>query len=176
MRPDRRPRRGWSLLELLVVITAVSILMGFTAKLATQLIQYGKSERAAVVAAANLERLGRDLRNDARAATGPAELSETSLVLTQAEGRSIEYLVRPADVLRTIRRSGKTQGFDTYKLPKGTLARFESGRDGGFPSVALFLRLDPATNPGSEAESVYRDYRIEAVPGRDARLVKGVIR
>jgi prepilin-type N-terminal cleavage/methylation domain-containing protein len=176
MRPCRRPRRGWSLLELLVVITVVSILMGFTAALAARMIQYGKGERAAVVAAANLERLGRDLRNDARAANAPAELSETSLVLTQAEGRSIEYLVRPADILRTIRRSGKTEGFDTYKLPTGTLARFESGRDGRFPSVALVLRLNPATNPSSAAESAYRDYRIEAVPGRDSRLARGVIR
>jgi prepilin-type N-terminal cleavage/methylation domain-containing protein len=176
MRPDRRPRSGWTLLELMVVITAVSILMGFTAALAAQLLRYGKVERAAVVAAANLERLGRDIRNDARVATGPAELSETSLVLTQAEGRSIEYLVRPADILRTIRRSGKTMGFDTYKLPTGTLARFESGRDGGFPSVALVLRLNPATNPSSATESAYRDYRIEAFPGRDARLARGVIR
>jgi type II secretory pathway pseudopilin PulG len=176
MRPDRRLRRGWSLLELLVVITTVAILMGFTAKLAAQLIQYGKGQRAAVVAAGNLERLGRDLRNDARAANVPAELSETTLVLTQAEGRSIEYQVRPADVLRTIRRSGKTEGFDTYKLPNGTRARFESGRDGAFPSVALGLRLNPATNPSGAAEAAYRDYRIEAVPGRDHRLARGVIR
>jgi type II secretory pathway pseudopilin PulG len=176
MRPDRCRRRGWSLLELMVVITTVTTLLGFSAALVAQLMRFGKGERALVVAAANLERLGRDLRNDARAATRPSELSETRLVLTLAEGRSIEYLVRPADVLRTILRAGKTEAFDTYKLPTGTLARFEAGRDGTTPTIALSLRLDPDANPSKAGEPAYRDYRIEAVPGRDARLAKGVIR
>jgi type II secretory pathway pseudopilin PulG len=175
MRPKRQHRRGWTLLELMVVITTVSALLGFTAALVASMMRFGKTERAAVVSAASLERLGRDLRFDARSTTGPGELSETRLVLKMAEGRSIEYLVRPADVLRTILRAGKTEAFDTYKLPSGTIARFEAGRDGTNPTIALCLRTDPAANPNKSVEPAYRDYRIEAVPGREARLCKGVI-
>jgi type II secretory pathway pseudopilin PulG len=175
MRPRRQLRSGWTLLELLVVITTVSVLLGFTAALVASMMRFGRTERAAVVSAASLERLGRDLRFDARSATGAGELSDTRLVLKMAEGRSVEYLIRPSDVLRTNLRAGKTEAFDTYKLPSGTIAKFEAGRDGTNPTIAFCLRTDPAANPNKPVEPAYRDYRIEAVPGRESRLLKGVI-
>jgi type II secretory pathway pseudopilin PulG len=176
MRLQRPRRRGWSLIELLIVITCVTTMLGFTAALLARLMRVDRAERARVVASAAIERLGRELRNDARAAIGPAELSDTRLVLAVPEGGSVEYAIRPEGVLRSFRRGGKTLGFDTFKRPSGTLARFEAGRAGSSQTVVLAFSVDPAATPTKAGDPAYSDYRIEAVPGRDARLMQGVVR
>jgi prepilin-type N-terminal cleavage/methylation domain-containing protein len=169
-----RRLRGFTLIEMIVVISTLATLLGITTAILFQMFRVDQSERARVVAASNLERLARAFRIDAHASTGPADRTDARLVLPMADGRSIEYLVRELDVLRTVRRAGKTEGFEIYRRPPATLARFESTRDGPRPFVAIVFTLDPAAKPKRPGDPAYRDYRIEAAPGRDARLARGV--
>ena len=172
MRSARRRRRGWTLIELIVAVSALAVLMTIMATLMIRLMKLDRAERSRVVVSAALERLARDLRGDARAATAAAEVGGSRLVLPMADGRSVEYAVRGGrdrDVLRTVRRGGKDEHYETYRRPPGTTARFESGRDGTTPLVALAVAPDPGADPSRPADPVYRDYRIEAAVGRDAR-------
>ena len=173
MIPMRTRRGGWSLLELLVVMTATTAMLAITAGLVLQMLRIGQAERAAVVAVANLERLGRDLRGDARAATGPADVGPSRLVLALPGGRSAEYTLDAREALRTVRRGGKVEHREQYRWPRGAVGRFEATRDGATPVVALVLGVDPAASRASPADPPYRGLRIEAVPGRDARLGGG---
>jgi hypothetical protein len=169
--PTRR-RRGWSLLELLVVISAATLLLTIAAGLVFQMLKVGGAERSRVVAANNMERLGRDLRADAHAASKVVDLSGGRLLLSLPEGRVVEYSVRGREILRTVRHGEKVHHREEYGLPSGAGPRFESLRDGTRPLIAIVLGADPA-RPGSRVEPGYRDYRIEAVLGRDAALAAG---
>jgi type II secretory pathway pseudopilin PulG len=173
MIPTRARRGGWSLLELLVVMTATATMLTVTAALVLQMLKVGQSERAAVVAAASLERLGRDLRGDARSATGPADVGPSRLLLLLPGGRSVEYTLGPREALRTVRLGGKVEHHEPYRWPRGVVGRFESARDGASPFVALVLGPDASSSPPRSADLPYRGLRIEAVPGRDARLGGG---
>lgn len=173
MRPTRRARRGWTLIENLVAVSALAVLMTIMATLMIRVIKLDGAERSRVVESAALERLARDLRADARAATGRPEVAVGRLIMATADGGSVEYVVREGrdrGVLRTVRRGGKDERHESYRRPPGTTARFESGRDGPTPLVALAIDPDPAADPARPADPVYRGYRIEAAVGCDARL------
>jgi type II secretory pathway pseudopilin PulG len=161
----RRRRGGWALLELLVVITCATAMLALAVGLIFQMLKIDGAERSRVVASSNLERLARDLRADGHSASQTAEFAPGRLVLTQADGRSVEYAVRPRDILRTSRRGEKVDHREEYRLPEATVARFDSPSEGTRPMVAVVLSLD-ATRPGKTVDPGYRDYRIEAVLGR----------
>jgi type II secretory pathway pseudopilin PulG len=173
MKPTRPRRRGWSLLELLVVITAVSAMLTLAAMLIFQTLKVGQDERSSTVAAAALERLGADLRNDARAASGPLEIAPARLVVPAPEGRFVEYALDRRVALRTVRRGEKVERREQYRWPRGTSGRFEPMRDGPAEGVALTLVPDGAAGPTKSPDAPYRGFRIEALAGRDARLGRG---
>ncbi len=160
-------------MELMVVISAVSVLMTIAAGLVFQMLKIGQGERAGVVAASSLDRLARDLRDDARASAGPADLGPARLALALPEGMSVEYELGARQALRTVRKGGKVEHREQYRWPRGTIGRFESSRDDARPVIALVLAPDPAAGPAKSADPPYRAFRIEAVPGRDARLGGG---
>ena len=174
MIPTRRSRGGWSLIEMVVAISALAVLLMAAGGLVFQMLKVDKAERSRAASGLALDRLARDLRADARASAGPVEVAGARLVLPLDGGRSVEYAVRGGrdrDVVRTVRLGDKAEHHEVYRRPPGTVARFESGRDGPRAVVALVVTTDPAADPGKPADAAYRDFRIEAVPGRDARLV-----
>ncbi len=75
MIPTRGHRGGWALLELLVVITCATAMLALAVGLIFQMLKVDGAERSRVVAAANLERLARDLRSDAHDSSRLAELA-----------------------------------------------------------------------------------------------------
>lgn len=158
-------QRGFSLIEMVVFVTSVTTLLMLVAMLIQRMLRLDRDERARLVVASAVERLGRDLRSDAHAAVGPVERSDAKLVVPLPGGRAVEYLVREADILRTVREAGKATHFEPYARPTGTRARFESTSDG--PRSLVVLRFDlTEARPG---DPVFRGYRIEAATGRSAR-------
>ena len=158
---------------MVVAVSALSVLLMAAGGLVFQMLKVDKAERSRAGAGSALDRLGRDLRDDARASAGPAEVADARLVLPLGGGRSAEYTVRGGrdhDVVRTVRLGDKAEHHEVYRRPLGTVLRFESGRDGPRSVVALVVTTDPSADPAKPADAAYRDFRIEAVPGRDARL------
>jgi prepilin-type N-terminal cleavage/methylation domain-containing protein len=171
--PTGYRRRGWSLIELLAVLAVATALLTIAAGLVFQMLKVGGAERSRVVATANMERLGHDLRADAHSATKLDDLGAWRLLLSLPGGRSIEYTVRNREILRTVRRGEKVDHREEYGLPSATRVRFESMRDETRSLVAAVLSFDAAARPDRAADPGYRDYRIEAVLGRDAQLASG---
>lgn len=158
---------------MVVAVSALSVLLMAAGGLVFQMLKIDKAERSRAALGSALDRLARDLRADARASAGPAEVADARLVLTMGDGRSVEYAVRGGrdrDVVRTLRLGDKVEHHEVYRRPPGTIARFESGRDGPSAVVALVISTDPSAEAGKPPDAAYRDFRIEAVPGRDARL------
>ena len=168
----RPVRRAYSLIELLTVIACLAIVMTITAGLMIQMLRLDRGGRDRAVAASNLERLATALRADAHAATAPVETKADRLVLPVSGGRTIEYLVRGVNVVRTIREGEKVRGFEAYPRPKGTTARFGES----ITSDATMVSLHVETPPGRNVDPLYHGYRIDAETGRYARLRREVAR
>ena len=173
MRPNPRRRRGWSLLELLAVLTVVATLMTSAAGRVFQMLKIDGSARSRVVATGNLERLGRDLRADAHDATGPPDIGPDRVVLTRDDGRTAEYVVARRDVQRTVKKGGKVEHREGYRLPSAVAGRFEASRDGSRSVIAFVLNAITPEKNARPADPGYRDYRIEAVAGRKTRDLAG---
>ena len=172
MNINPRKRHGYSLIEMITVMSCMTAILTLTAGLIGSMLRLERGERGRAVAASSLERLGSTLRSDAHAATAQVEVTEGKLIVPLADGQSIEYLVREDDVLRTDRRKGKPNRMELFRRPIRTSARFVSVQEGAVRLIVLQL----ATINVKPSDPVYRDYRIEAEVGRNARLDREVRR
>ncbi len=162
-------RRGFTLIEMVAVITILGTLLGLCAGTIHLLMRLDRSGRAASEEAADLARLARDFLGDAHAAppTDPAGRSPDRMTLDLGDGRTVEYQVRPGDLLRTAREGDKVRRREVYRRPSRTSARLDVTPDGPRSIAALILDR-PADGPDG---SLYRDYRIEAELGKDRRFI-----
>lgn len=161
------PRRGYALIECLVLITVMAALLTLCAGTIHLLLKLDRAGRDASEQAADLARLARDFRDDVHSATteAPERPAADRIVLATDGKRTVEYAIRPVDVLRTVREGEKVRRFETYRRPAKATARIEMVRDGPRPIAALVLDM-----PAREGEpSPYRDYRIEAEVGKHRR-------
>ena len=163
-----RKRRGaYSLVECLVLITVTVVLSALCAGTIHLLLKLDRAGRAASEEAVALARLARDFRDDAhQAAPGePPAKSDDRITLDLGGSKTVEYAVRPGDVLRTLRQGGEVRRYETYRRPARASARFEVSSEGSRPIAAIVL-----DRPEDDRElSALRDFRIEAELGRLAR-------
>ncbi len=159
-------RRGYALIEMVLVISLTALLLSLCAGMIHLLLKLDRAGRSTASEAADLARLARDFRADAHASQAdPDGRSAEKLTLAGAGGRTVEYLVRPRDLLRTVREGDKVRAFETYRTPPRASVRIEVG-DGPRPFATVILDR-PAEGPDN---NLYRDYRIEAELARDRRL------
>lgn len=168
----RTPRRGYALIELLVVLTVASVMLTLCAGMVHLLLKLDRSGRSASETATDLARLARDFRADAHAAgpiappVAPPVGSADRLALTLDSGKTVEYQVRPLDVLRTLREGDKVRRYETYRRPSRSSVAIEVRAEGTKPFASLVVDR-PADGRDN---SLYRDYRIEAELGKDRRI------
>lgn len=161
----RRPA-GWALIECLVLISVLTILLGLGAGTIRLLMKLDRAGRAARDQAADIERLADDFREDAHAASAnPATIGDR-MTLDLLGGRTAEYASRPTTIVRTIRQGDKVRRVESYRRPLKSTIRYEVAAGG--PGPIAILRID--REPGAEASSIYRDYRIEAELGKHGRF------
>jgi prepilin-type N-terminal cleavage/methylation domain-containing protein len=161
-------RRGYALIEVLVVITIVAVMLALCAGMIRLLLKLDHAGRSASDVAADLARLARDFRQDAHASAplDPAAKVADRLTLTIAEKKTVEYQVRRSDILRTVREGEKVRHYEIYRKPARSTVRFDRINDGP-RSFAVLVVDRPADG---QDDSLYRDYRIEAELGKDRRL------
>lgn len=165
-RSDRR--RGYSLIECIVLISVLSALIGLSAGTIQLLLKLDRAGRAASEEAVALARLARDFRDDAHEAppVDPPGRSTDRVVLTLSESKTVEYTIRPGDVLRTVRQGEKVLRHETYRRPARASARIDVAIDGPRPIASMVF-----DRPSSDRDiSAYHDYRIEAELGKHGRL------
>jgi hypothetical protein len=161
-------RRGYSLIECLVLITVMSLLIGLSAGTIQLLLRLDRAGRTASEEAVALGRLARDFRDDAHQAApvDPPGRSPDRIVLSLGDSKSVEYAIRPVDVLRTVRSGEKVLRRETYLRPARASARIDVAIDGSGPIASMVF-----DRPSSDRDiSSYHDYRIEAELGKHGRL------
>jgi len=172
--PWNRSRRGFTIIELLVVITGVAIMLGLCAITLRLLMQLGVDGQARLTGAVALERLSRQLRDDVHACQAAelvADLKDpfkpAGLRLKMELDHSVTYEAHDGSVVRDESRSGKAVRHESYSLPPRRVARFEERQEAAHRLVALVVARvagKSRTDPPSPLEVV-------ALPGKD-RLEK----
>ena len=162
-------RRGYALVEMLVVMTVLAALLTLCAGLIHQLLKLDASSRSASDVAADVARLARDFRADAHASAPiePTAKPADHLTLPLGDGRAVSYEVRESDILRTVSTEGKkARRFESYRRPARASVHFEVDPPGPRPFATLVIDR-PA---GGRDTGLFRDYRVEAELGKDRRI------
>ena len=148
---ERRSRRGITLIEVLVLVTGVAVMLGLCAVTIQLLLRLHADSQARVSSTMVLERLARQLREDAHASEsarlGTRDAKPTaaqpSLAFSVKEAHSISYIVGEHKVARDETILGKRIRHESYSLERGQLARFELIDESGHLLIALRLTHEP---------------------------------
>ncbi len=173
---QRSGRRGWTLIELLLLITATTILSVTGATVVCVLMAAERSGAEAVVVERSLSRLAQRLRSDLHAAeaaevqSGDGAAAE-ALDVQLSGGRRVLYTSRPGEVTREVIEGEAVRERDGFRLPNGE-SRFEHEDDGA--QLAFVHRRGQESLIESGGDGVQavplREVRIEAAVGWDQRL------
>ncbi len=160
-----RRRRGFTLIETLVLMTCVGLILGLCAVTIQLLLRLHADSQARLSAAMVFDRLARQLRTDVHASesarleattTKPA-LTGASLALHLRPAHSITYTASDRVIARDETLLGKRVRHESYSLPRGQSARFELASEAGLALVKLRLTEEPKighTEPGKPLEVV----------------------
>jgi hypothetical protein len=162
-------RRGFTLIETLVVVTGAAMMLGVCALTIGLLVRLNASSQDRYTAAVALDRLGRQLRADVHgcelaeiisAGAGPEKTA--GLRLRVASEHVVSYEPRAGLVVRSESKAGKPVRHESYSLPRGRVARFENRDLGSLRLVALVL----SQLPGRSGTDPARPLEVVALPGK----------
>lgn len=121
----RSTRRGFSLLEMLVVIAVSGTLLWAAGTLTVSLLNLRAARRAEHDVHRSLLMLQQQWRTDVRAVTqGVVEERGTRLSLRNPAGAVVTYRQDGPLLLRTLDDDGHLAGRDEYRLPEGSRVRW----------------------------------------------------
>jgi prepilin-type N-terminal cleavage/methylation domain-containing protein len=173
----RNHRRGFTLMEMLVVITVGSALLGTTVATLVTLHRTNGTFNDDVHSIAAIHLLARQFRDDAHAAINTAALEDKDGVagrrFEMAPDHVVAYEFRGGVIDRIETVGGIVQSRDSFFLPTGSVASTAAAANADAGIVALVIV--PATPPASASvptRSRYAAMRIEAVLSRDHRFAR----
>lgn len=164
-----RRRCGWTLVEMVVTITIMSVLTGIAIKTLTTLLLSERTGVQHVVDLATVSRLARQFRQDVHSAksveVNSATASKPLLQVTIAEGHQIDYQVQDAGLLRRELRPDKSVHNELWRLKK---TQFECQTNSGTPQiVTLVLKGSDRVRNAGKTNSTLKVMQIDAIAGRD---------
>lgn len=162
-------RRGYTLIEMLVVVTVSAVLMGVAVQVLYLLARLERGGRESVGRATIVARLADQFRSDVHAAlrSMPAAGAEKSQWRFALAGDSaVAYRALPGEVERREQVAGKPARQESYALPAESVAEIVI-RTEPAPTVASLV----ITLPGP-ASAMGREIRIDAVLSKDHRFAK----
>jgi hypothetical protein len=158
-----RSRRGVSLIEVLVLVTGVVVMLGLCAVTIQLLLRLNADSQSRVSTTVTLERLARQLRDDAHASES-ARLSaqdpsakdmHSTLNLVLSPSHSIDYKVGKHLIAREEMKGGKRVRHESYSLDRDQTARLEVIEESGLKLVRLLVNREPVksgTTPSKPLE------------------------
>ncbi|WZO99925.1 type II secretion system protein [Isosphaeraceae bacterium EP7] len=160
-------RRGFTLFELLMVLSLGMACLGTIATVMHVLLRLDRSGRDRVAEASSLMRLGRVLKADAHASTR-LEPAEGGMDLHGPNGLVARYRLKQAGMERaTEGADGKVTSRAWHRLPPGCKASLDATDANGIRLLVLTV----ANGGGGPGKARPRVDRIEAALGRDFRFV-----
>jgi prepilin-type N-terminal cleavage/methylation domain-containing protein len=165
-------RRGYSLVECLVVISLIGGILGTVATTLSALYRTDQGMREALTYDRALDRFIVQLRSDAHQAVsatvgkaGDGAAAANQLLLALQDGRSIRYTLHAQRAERVVRRDQTVEHTESYPVVSSPVA-WQLREDRASPIVSLVLKLRPARRDQSPAGAA--TYRIDAA----VRLVR----
>ncbi|MEN6448912.1 MAG: type II secretion system protein [Thermoguttaceae bacterium] len=153
-------KRGFSLVEMIVVLTVASVLMGIAVTLLCALIRAQGTSREVVEQTVSINRLAERFRRDVHAA------QEFTKETDGAHIGSVEYLVKGSTVNRSVWTGKNRTEQDAFHLGDGYTARLETVAT----DARRLVRLTVV--PQETATMGRRSLQIEAALGFDGRFAE----
>ncbi|MCY2992488.1 MAG: type II secretion system protein [Planctomycetota bacterium] len=161
-------RRGFSLVELMIVMTIASVSIGLVGVCLQGLYRAEQRTRQQMTQRAALTQLGLRFRSDSHEAARVDRAEQAKpggtggLVLTVRDGRTITYHADGGQVERTVQRGGQVVHHDAFRLPGVRVAWvLETAGDRTFAAAVILHTPEPGVTTG---ETVYEE-RLEACVG-----------
>ena len=139
----RATRRGFTLMEMVLVIGSVTVVLGICGSLLHMLLRLDRSGRESLGDTVTLTRLARQFRQDVRAARGVDLGKDQQLELTRGDGPPIIYHLDKDRLLREERNGDDVRRREAYSLTRLGPLRFES--DGSWIRLILSRRPEHPT-------------------------------
>lgn len=149
MKPRKPIHRGFTLLELLAVMSVVAILMALLSMLVSAMLQTQRQMLLRERQRQEYFRLDTILRSDAHAATEVALKSPAECELSNANGERWSYRVDEAGLVRERFQGEKRLQREVFYVRPGTAVKFHV--DGERQRKLLQLDLDLVVEPGKSA-------------------------
>jgi hypothetical protein len=141
MTRKRRPgRRGYALIEMVLVIGGLTIILSLCGGLLHTLLRLDRAGRDSLSDATTLARLARQFRQDVRASREAKPGGPGSLELTRPDGPSVSYRIEAGRLLREEREKGAVRRRESYGVTRLGPVAFDA--DGSI--VRLMLEKRPA--------------------------------
>ena len=155
----KRPRRGYALIEMLAVITAMMLIGGLCVTSLQGLMRAERAARRDAADEAALERLALAFRRDVHAARGtPKPESPALLRLELTSGRSVAYAVDEGTLTVThTDMGGEKSGVETFRFRRWVDPKLERLDQADRGLLRLVFR--------DESRAGTIELAIEAVPG-----------
>ena len=163
----RRSRpAGKSLIEMLVMISILSIVLGLSATSLATLFRLRHTITRDTEQARSIERLAMRLRTDAHEAVSASIAEDCNLTLP--DGRTIRYSFTAPRIVREVHDGEKTVHHDSFSLPRHTKVTFEVEQPGTGSLLRIVIEPEKTQLPPRELP---RAARIEAAVGIHGPLV-----
>jgi len=157
-------RRGITIIEMMVLITAVATALGLCAVTIQVLLRLKTDGQSRLTAQVGLERLARQLRGDAHAAADAQVDAEppparggraaAGLRLSLGPKHGVVYEARKSAVLRVESHDGSVTRRELYSLPAAREINFEIRPDAGRRFVTLVVKKHESSSDTGSARSL----------------------
>lgn len=172
-------RRGASLVELLLIMSACTVVLTLSAELIHRVMIAQSKATTFLNAERSAQRLTAAFRRDVHAATERREGEEAKpasgqlLALTLPDDRLVEYRLEQGTITRTLSENDATKAREQFVFPAEATASVASD-DSGMITLTIDTPIaapspDDAT-PKSQAFIIPAKVQIQAILGGDARI------
>lgn len=182
--PLRGMRRGASLIELMVVVSIITILFSMVGVVFHRLFLSEQLAMRAALTERTVSRLADQFRRDVHSATTATFIENeaglaSSLVLMSSRDTvagastpaNVVYSIHKGDVLRELIADGKATSREFYRLPECQMRLATSTDEAKVEMVSLAIERQGSTvTPQPQAARPRRSLAIEAALGRDDKF------
>jgi hypothetical protein len=146
-------RRGITIIEVMVVMSGVAVMLGLCALTLQLLLRLNADSQARLSAAAALDRLAGQFRQDVHACNAAGlddkpggATASPSLRLNLGPSRTVSYEARDGRVVRSESESGKSTRHESYTLARMSSVQFQVRDEAARRFVALVVTRSTGKN------------------------------